>query len=320
MRRKIFFIFIFAFSILLFGNAKVNADMWFVGTEGYNDGSLEKSHYAPKVISASSGDDIQIASANKGDVIGGYVSLGGGRAGEVNSGNGIIKLTNNTTKANYSTDGVIVGDTIKIRFYVIDDDQSVSFKNQDGQTSLQSYSANEEYYNISGGQQVVGGRVYHNRFELSINFKKASNSQVDVEIPVPLDNNKFKYTVHVIVPKVIDMATIIRDQWQNRGYIKDSNGRKLNIESGTHKFGTSGSINSRAESFIDSYELDNDVSTLKDKTGKELEKTPNFSKYTHTYNKGNRYDKMQQAQVGFNFKAKEEQVVYSCGTTRIYEW
>ena len=135
MRRKIFFIFIFAFSILLFGNAKVNADMWFVGTEGYNDGSLEKSHYAPKVISASSGDDIQIASANKGDVIGGYVSLGGGRAGEVNSGNGIIKLTNNTTKANYSTDGVIVGDTIKIRFYVIDDD-SLNFLAPDQCPSL----------------------------------------------------------------------------------------------------------------------------------------------------------------------------------------
>ena len=97
-----------------------------------------------------------------------------------------------------------------------------------------------------------------------------------------------------------------REDESNESDVEETN--ELNIE-----------INEDYES-NDSYELDNDVSTLKDKTGKELEKTPNFSKYTHTDNKGNRYDKMQQAQVGFNFKAKEEQVVYSCGTTRIYEW
>ena len=333
MKKKIFIVtFFIIINIFCFNNKLVFADtqgFYLIDENGYEN----DTHYAPSVSSAL-GDSVSYSISNNTKVGGKQDRVAIPKQTSIGiqydyrydvpgptTGEPIIKIENRSQ----SNNAVALGDTINVKFYIIDD---CSYADSAYNGTFKMDSCSNEYFEVrnngDGCEHVKRGR-YHIRYNLAIKLLKKIDRQIDLSLPIKTTSSSINYTIKIRFSKIIDADEVTQNNsFAGMGYIKDSNSGKLQAENDNHggvivhRFPTSGDLKNRAETFINSYAIKNEVSDLKKTDSENYSQTPNFTNYKDS--NGQEYNNIKVAEVGFNFKTTSEKKVYNFGTTRIFKW
>lgn len=324
MSKKILITVMIIFITLLIGTIKVNA--FTRGTLGLvdKDGFDGDKSYAPSVQSLN--EDINKTVTFEISDYDAYGELGkyGGDVTALRELNPKIKIKSQTNKERYGTDGMVVGDKIKVVFYIIDDNRhdpcfnDKVYKSVDGVEKVGDEKYVTKYDKVTTDSQAVirdekitfvdSFWCKHIKVEETITFQKEKSGEVDIPILIELIPYHWKLTIHIKVSEIIPLedakATDLRKYYIGHGYKKDNDKEKLAKEVGTHKFGTTGNLQNDVNTFINSY-------NLKEKKAIEgYSINPTFTRSAQT--DGWSDDKaIKEAKVGFSFKVDKEQKVYS---------